>query len=112
MGKTNVNYTNPYKLNAYMINSIIKFNIDELVTYLEDNHPTMDIYNVKRTYIHVQPNGGDLENALAQFIIDKLNDMDEGGNDIENTVRSYIEVFFDITRKNDDVYIVERMENN
>ena len=100
------------KMNAFMLNDIIKFNIDELVTFIEDNYPSVDMYNVKKTYVHVQPNGHSLNDILIKFIINKVNEMGEGGDDVESCIKNNINIFFDITEKSDDVYIVERMTNN
>lgn len=106
------NIKNKDKLYAFMLNDLINFNIDELVTYIEDNYPGVDIYNIKRSYIHIQPNGSDINEILINFIISKVNDLNEGGDDIEKCIKKYIDVFFDITNKSDDVYIIEKMENN
>ena len=37
------------KMTAFMINGILKFNIDELVTFIEDNYPSVDISNIKKS---------------------------------------------------------------
>ena len=63
---------NNKRMNAFMINDLLKFNIDELVTFIEDNYPSVDISNIKRTYIHVEPNGNDLNKILINFVISKI----------------------------------------
>ena len=100
------------RMNAFMINDLLKFNIDELVTFIEDNYPSVDISNIKRTYIHIEPNGNNLDNILINFVIAKVNDLNEGGDDVEECIKDNIDIFFDITKKTDDVYIVEKMTNN
>ena len=97
------------KLYAFMINDLINFNIDELVTFIEDEFPSCDIYNVKRNYIHIQPNGSDIKKILSDFIISKV---DEKNSEVEKCIIENIDVFFDITNKTDDVFIIEKMENN
>ena len=100
------------KIHAFMLNNIINFNIDELVTHIEDNYPSADIYNIKRTYFHLQPNGNDLNDILSSFLIDKVNELNEGGEEVETLIRDNINIFFDITDKSDNIYIIERMESN
>jgi len=100
------------KMHAYMLNDIITFNIDELVTHIEDNYPSADIYNIKRTYFHLQPNGNDLNDILSSFLINKVNELDEGGDEIEKLIKENINIFFDITNKTDDILIIERMTSN
>lgn len=100
------------KIHAFMLNDIINFNIDELVTHIEDNYPSADIYNIKRTYFHLQPNGNNLDDILSSFIINKVNELNEGGDEIEELIKNNIDIFFDITNKTDDIYIIERMESN
>ena len=100
------------RMNAFMINDLLKFNIDELVTFIEDNYSSVDISNIKRTYIHVEPNGNDLNNILINFVISKINELNEGGDEIEECIKDNVDIFFDITKKTDDVYIVERMTSN
>ena len=100
------------RMNAFMINDLLKFNIDELVTFIEDNYPSVDISNVKRTYIHVELNNNDLNNILINFVISKINELNEGGDEVEECIKENIDIFFDITNKTDDVYIVEKMINN
>ena len=100
------------RMNAFMINDLLKFNIDELVTFIEDNYPSVDISNIKRTYIHVEPNSNNLDTILINFIITKVNELNEGGEEIEECIKDNIDIFFDITKKTDDVYIVEKMTNN
>lgn len=99
------------KMTAFMINGILKFNIDELVTFIEDNYPSVDISNIKKSYIHVQINGNDLDDILKKFIIEKVNELDEGGEEIEKIINENINIFFDVTNKTDDIYIVERTQN-
>ena len=99
------------KMTAFMINGILKFNIDELVTFIEDNYPSVDISNIKKSYIHVQINGNDLDDILKKFIIEKVNELDEGGEKIEKIINENINIFFDVTNKTDDIYIVERTQN-
>ena len=100
------------KMNAFMLNDIIKFNIDELVTFIEDNYPSIDISNIRKSYIYVEPNGNNLENVLKRFIISKVDELGEGGDDIESSINENIDIFFDITEKSEGLYIVERMKNN
>ena len=59
------------KMNAFMLNDIIKFNIDELVTFIEDNYPSVDISNIRKSYIYVEPNG----NNLWQWDLNKLAEL-------------------------------------
>lgn len=99
------------KMTAFMINGILKFNIDELVTFIEDNYPSVDISNIKKSYIHVQINGNDLDDILKKFIIEKVNELDEGGEKVEKIINENINIFFDVTNKTDDIYIVERTQN-
>ena len=103
---------NNKRMNAFMINDLLKFNIDELVTFIEDNYPSVDISNIKRTYIHVEPNGNDLDKILINFVISKIDEINEGGDKVNECINENIDIFFDITKKTDDVYIVERMTNN
>ena len=103
---------NDKRMNAFMINDLLKFNIDELVTFIEDNYPSVDISNIKRTYIHIEPNSNDLNNILINFVISKINDLNEGGDEVEECIKENIDIFFDVTKKSDNVYIVERMLNN
>ena len=100
------------RMNAFMINDLLKFNIDELVTFIEDNYPSVDISNVKRTYIHVEPNSNKLDEILINFVVNKINEINEGGDEVEECIKDNIDIFFDITKKTDDVYIVEKMANN
>lgn len=100
------------KLYAFMINDLLDFNIDELVTFIEDEYPSCDIYNVKKRYIHIQPNGIDLNKILINFILQKLNDTNEKSDEAEKCIKENINIFFDITDKSDGVYIVEKMESN
>ena len=96
-----------------MINDLLKFNIDELVTFIEDNYPSVDISNIKRTYIHIEPNSNNLNDILINFVISKVNDINEGEDkEVEECIKENIDIFFDITKKTDDVYIVEKMANN
>lgn len=100
------------KIHAFMLNDIITYNIDELVTHIEDNYPSADIYNVKRTYFYLQLNGNDINEILSSFLINKVNEINEGGEDVESLIKDNINIFFDITLKHDDIYIIEKMENN
>lgn len=101
------------KMDAFMINDLLKFNIDELVTFIEENYPSVDIFNIKRTYVHIQPNGSKIEQILINFIINKINELGEGGDDITECVNNNIDIFFDITPKsNNEVFIIERTTSN
>lgn len=102
------------KLHAFMLNDIIDFNIDELVTFIEDNYSSIDIFNIKKNYIHVQPNGQNLDSVLVNFIVEKITELGEEGDieDLPEMITENIDRFFDITNKSDEVVIVERMQNN
>ena len=100
------------KIHAFMLNDIINFNIDELVTHIEDNYPSADIYNIKRTYFHLQPNGNNLNNILSSFLVAKVNELNEGGEDVEKLINENINIFFDVTNKTDEIFIIERMTSN
>ena len=100
------------KMNAFMLNDIIKFNIDELVTFIEDNYPSADISNIRKTYIYLEPNGNNLDDILKKFIINKVNELDEGGDEVETCINENIDIFFDVTEKSEGIYIIERMKNN
>lgn len=100
------------KLHAFMLNDVIDFNIDELVTYIEDNCPSIDIFNIKKNYVHIQQNGQDLNKVLTEFICEKVTDAGEEVDDLEELVSDNLDRFFDITDKSDDIVIVERMQNN
>lgn len=100
------------KLYAFMVNDAINFNIDELVTYLEDNYPGMDLSNIKKNYIYVQPNGGDLNKALVSFIVEKVTEINEDIENLDEVVTENLSRFFELTEKKNDIIIVERATNN
>lgn len=100
------------KLYAFMLNDAIDFNIDELVTFLEDNYSGMDLSNIKKNYLYVEPNGGDLEAALADFIIQKVKETEEEVDNLDEVVTENISSFFELTYKKNDIVIVDLATSN
>lgn len=98
---------------AFMLNDKLKFNINELVSYIEDNYSSMDIFNIRKNYIYVQPNGESLESILEKFIQEQAIRIDEYNDDIALSINENVTtIFFDITKKDDTTYIIERMRSN
>lgn len=78
---------------AFLLNDKLDFSMYDLCRYIEEEYKTVDIYNIKKKYIQISDDHSNvLNDMLSNFILNKLNEVNE---DLPN-INENIDVFFDV----------------
>lgn len=97
------------KMYSFLLKDKLNLSIYDMCRYIEENYPSVDIYNIKKNYVHIQPNNNKIDDMLISYICHEIYNIleDEMEEDIETLVRDNLQIFFEITDKEDGIVIVE-----
>ena len=100
---------------AFLINGGIDISIYDLCRYITANYQTIECYDIRKNFTNLSLNGCDIEEVLCSYLkntITNIEDYTDDDYDYDHLVRTNLDVFFDITEKDNDIVSVELAKCN
>ena len=95
---------------AFLINGGINISIYDLCRYIASNYKTVDCYDIRKNFTNLALNGCDIEDILYSYLKDTITNIEDYTDDeydYDHLIKTNLDVFFDITEKENDVVTVE-----
>lgn len=89
----------------YKLKSDLNLNMIDLWNYIREKHlSSIDCEGVKKKYIYLRLDGADPEDVLIHFLMQESDIVEERSY---NIFKDNLDIFFDITEKEEDSIIIE-----
>ena len=111
---TNTDVINERTL-AFLINDALDISISDLCRYIEQNYQSVDCCVIRKNYTHLSMNGCDIKDILTNYVYEKIKSLDDYKDDDYDYLKiidENLDIFFDVTDREDDVVVVELAKFN